>query len=152
MAEARTGTASVPVTTLTRRAGEQPQQGVRWECDMAEEGSGVFTVEMTERATHGTEIILHLYEEKGEDCVQDLNGMFAFAIWNTRAQKLFIARDRVGVKPLYYCLKNGYLLFASELKSLLAIVFCFLSITEKTNESKTTQYTKARTTTVANMV
>jgi len=66
-----------------------------------------------------TEVIIHLYEEKGEDCVQDLNGMFVFAIWDKRSQKLFIARDRLGVKPLYYTLKNGKLLFASELKAIL---------------------------------
>ncbi|MFA7270153.1 MAG: molecular chaperone HtpG [Sterolibacterium sp.] len=54
------------VTVLTRRAGEQPDQGVRWECDMADEGTGVFTVEMTERPTHGTEIILHLRKDATE--------------------------------------------------------------------------------------
>ena len=62
------------VTVLTRRAGEQPQQGVRWECDMAEEGSGVFTVEMTERATHGTEIILHLRKDSVEGADNLLSG------------------------------------------------------------------------------
>ncbi|MDD5176241.1 MAG: molecular chaperone HtpG [Sterolibacterium sp.] len=54
------------VTVLTRRAGEQPDQGVRWECDMADEGSGVFTVEMLERPAHGTEIILHLRDDACE--------------------------------------------------------------------------------------
>ena len=67
-----------------------------------------------------TETILHLYEEHGYECVQFLRGMFAFAIWDQRKQELFIARDRLGVKPLYYVhTSDGSLFFASEIKSLL---------------------------------
>ena len=67
-----------------------------------------------------TEAILHLYEDKGARCVDDLRGMFAFAIWDERKRELFLARDRVGKKPLYYTLtKRGTLVFGSELKSLL---------------------------------
>lgn len=67
-----------------------------------------------------TETILHLYEEYGEDCVNYLRGMFAFAIWNQRTQTLFIARDRLGVKPLYYFhSEDGSLYFGSEIKTLL---------------------------------
>ena len=67
-----------------------------------------------------TETILHLYEEHGRDCVEHLRGMFAFAIWDKRKQELFIARDRFGVKPLYYVHDNeGNLFFASEIKALL---------------------------------
>jgi asparagine synthase (glutamine-hydrolysing) len=67
-----------------------------------------------------TETILHLYEEHGENCVSYLRGMFAFAIWDNRKQELFIARDRLGVKPLYYThTVDGSLFFASEIKSLL---------------------------------
>jgi asparagine synthase (glutamine-hydrolysing) len=68
-----------------------------------------------------TETILHLYEEHGRDCVQYLRGMFVFAIWDRGKQELFIARDRLGVKPLYYFhAPDGSLYFASEIKALFA--------------------------------
>ena len=68
-----------------------------------------------------TETILHLYEEDGARCVEHLRGMFAFAIWDERRRELFIARDRLGVKPLYYAhLDDGSLYFASEIKAILA--------------------------------
>jgi asparagine synthase (glutamine-hydrolysing) len=66
-----------------------------------------------------TEVILHLYEELGPACVQQLRGMFAFAVWDARRQELFLARDRAGKKPLSYAIVDGSLIFASELKSLL---------------------------------
>jgi len=71
--------------------------------------------------THSdTETIVHAYEEYGEACVERLRGMFAFALWDARGQKLFIARDRTGKKPLYYSLTpRGTLVFGSELKSLM---------------------------------
>ena len=68
-----------------------------------------------------TETIIHLYEEHGVACVERLRGMFAFAIWDKRKRELFIARDRLGVKPLYYThTADGSLYFASEIKSILA--------------------------------
>jgi asparagine synthase (glutamine-hydrolysing) len=68
-----------------------------------------------------TETILHLYEEHGAACVERLRGMFAFAIWDQRGRELFIARDRLGVKPLYYVhAADGSLYFASEMKALVA--------------------------------
>jgi asparagine synthase (glutamine-hydrolysing) len=71
-------------------------------------------------ATKGdTEVIAHLYEEHGVECVQRLQGMFAFAIWDRRRRRLFLARDRVGKKPLFYNLRDGALSFASELQALL---------------------------------
>lgn len=67
-----------------------------------------------------TEVIVHLYEEHGEECVDRLRGMFAFAVWDERNRKLLLARDRVGIKPVYYWVGGGKLLFASEIKALLA--------------------------------
>ena len=65
-----------------------------------------------------TETIIHLYEEYGDDCVHHLRGMFAFAIWDSRKRRLFCARDRVGIKPLYYAMREGSFAFASEMKAL----------------------------------
>ena len=63
-------------------------------------------------STHSdTETVIHLFEEYGADCVQHLRGMFAFAIWNRNTKTLFIARDRLGIKPLYYKLTPERLLF-----------------------------------------
>ena len=68
-----------------------------------------------------TEVIVHAWEQWGEDCVDRFRGMFAFALWDRNRQTFFLARDRLGVKPLYYALlPDGLLLFGSELKSLLA--------------------------------
>ena len=67
-----------------------------------------------------TETIVHAYEEYGRDCVRHLRGMFAFAIWDSRTRHLFIARDRLGIKPLYYRLTPESLLFGSEIKVILA--------------------------------
>ena len=67
-----------------------------------------------------TEVIIHLYEELGQECVRELRGMFAFAIWDSRKRRLFIARDRVGIKPVYYCQTGNAFYFASELKAIMA--------------------------------
>jgi len=71
--------------------------------------------------THSdTEVVIAYYEKYGFDCLQLLNGMFAFAIWDSKTNKLFIARDRIGKKPLYYSVVEKYFLFSSEIRSLLA--------------------------------
>ena len=71
------------------------------------------------RTTSDTEVVLRAYEKWGEACVERLRGMFAFAIWDPDKRKLFIARDRFGIKPFYYAVVNGAFLFASESKALL---------------------------------
>ncbi len=70
------------------------------------------------RTSTDTETILHLYEEFGVACLEPLRGMFAFAVWDGRERRLFVARDRLGVKPLFYRLEPGRLVFASELRAL----------------------------------
>jgi asparagine synthase (glutamine-hydrolysing) len=72
------------------------------------------------RTRSDTETILHLYEELGERCVERLRGMFAFAVWDRRRQRLLLARDRLGIKPLYYACTDGELLFGSEITAILA--------------------------------
>ncbi|MFH2138144.1 MAG: asparagine synthase (glutamine-hydrolyzing) [Candidatus Omnitrophota bacterium] len=67
-----------------------------------------------------TEVIVHLYEEKGPACLQELNGQFALAIWDTKKRQLFMARDRVGIRPLFYTIIDGSLIFASEIKAIFA--------------------------------
>ena len=67
-----------------------------------------------------TEVLLHAYGQWGEDCLHKCNGIYAFAVWEHWSRRLFLARDRMGVKPLFYKLHNGGLLFASEIKTILA--------------------------------
>ena len=68
--------------------------------------------------TSDTEVVLHLFERHGTQCLDLLNGQFAFAIWDTVKKRLFLARDRMGICPLHYTIQNGFIYFASEVKSL----------------------------------
>ena len=73
------------------------------------------------RTKSDTEVVLRAYEMFGDRCVEHLHGMFAFAIWDGQRQRLLLARDRLGIKPLYYATHDGMLLFASEIKAILAV-------------------------------
>jgi asparagine synthase (glutamine-hydrolysing) len=92
------------------------------------------------RTRSDTETILHLYEEEQERCVERLRGMFAFALWDRGRKRLLLARDRLGIKPLYYAVTPRELLFASEIKAILAAA----SIRPALNEAILPEYLAAR--------
>jgi len=111
-------------------AGNQPMLSVDEKLVIAFNGEIYNFLELREELekegftfkTHtDTEVILALYQKEGEACLEKLNGMFAFALWDKAKQKLFIARDRIGKKPLYYYQQDGRFAFASEIKSLLTL-------------------------------
>ena len=86
---------------------------------------GELRAELVQRGHHfrshsDSEVVVHLYEEEGPACVERLNGMFALALLDVKEQKLLLARDRLGIKPLYYAARPGTFLFGSEIKALLA--------------------------------
>lgn len=95
----------------------------------------------TFQSTSDTEVILAAYSKWGEHCVDHLRGMFAFAIWDDRNKKLFAARDRCGIKPLYYTVQEGVLYFASEAKALLPFLGDIETDSDALSEYLTFQYT-----------
>ena len=125
----RIGMGSARLSIVDLSAGQQPianEDGSVWivfngeifnhvELRRALEARGHRFVTRTD-----TEVILHLYEDLGPACLAHLNGQFAIAIWDVREQELFLARDRLGVRPLFYTQTNGALIFGSEIKALLA--------------------------------
>ncbi|HMO28126.1 asparagine synthase (glutamine-hydrolyzing) [Enterovirga sp.] len=110
--------------------GQQPMSDAEGDLTIAFNGEIFNYVELREqlrargrrfRTASDTEVILHLYDEMGEDCLSLLNGDFAFAIWDARRRRMFLARDRMGVRPLFYARRDGQFYFASEVKALLQV-------------------------------
>jgi len=123
------GLAMRRLSIIDLKTGHQPlsnEDGTIWIVyngeiyNHAELRRGLVSRGHTYRTHSDTETIVHLYEEYGSECVRHLRGMFAFVIWDQARRKLFAARDRLGIKPFYYCLRNGTFIFASEIKALLA--------------------------------
>ncbi|MCZ4090876.1 asparagine synthase (glutamine-hydrolyzing) [Sinorhizobium psoraleae] len=117
--------------------GQQPMSDATGELTIAFNGEIFNYVELRDelrakgrrfRTSSDTEVILHLYEEMGEDCVSRLNGDFAFALWDNRRRRMMLARDRMGVRPLFYTMQGGTLYFASEVKALLQVPGLFAEI------------------------
>jgi asparagine synthase (glutamine-hydrolysing) len=83
------------------------------------------------RTRSDTETILHIYKDAGDACVEHLRGMFAFALWDRERQQLLLARDRLGIKPLYYAVTEHHLLFGSEIKAILASGYVRAALNEE---------------------
>lgn len=108
-------------------AGNQPMSNADDTVHIVFNGEIYNYRELHERVDHypfqsetDTEVLLHLYEEYGVDCLQDLRGMYAFAVWDERKERLFLARDRLGQKPLFYRHEDGTFWFGSTIKAILA--------------------------------
>ncbi len=110
--------------------GQQPMKNARGDVVISYNGEVFNYVELRDdliaqghvfQTSSDTEVILHLYDELGPDCVKKLNGDFAFAIWDQRRRRMMLARDRMGVRPLFYTWHKGTMFFASEAKSLLTV-------------------------------
>jgi asparagine synthase (glutamine-hydrolysing) len=124
-----TGLAHARLSIIDLQGGQQPMSinnGTLWITFNGEIFNYVELRNELNRKGHAfttrsdTEVILHMYAEEGEDCVHHFNGQWAFAIWDEPKRKLFLSRDRVGVRPLFYTQTENVFLFASEIKALLA--------------------------------
>ena len=118
------------LAVIDREGGRQPMVSASSDCVLVYNGEIYNFIELRRELTlkgrqflteSDTEVLLAAYEEFGPRCVEKFQGMFAFAIWDPRLRSVFIARDRVGKKPLYYCDTPEYFAFASEPKALLQI-------------------------------
>jgi asparagine synthase (glutamine-hydrolysing) len=127
--DSHAGLGSVRLTIIDLTGGDQPisnEDGTLWIVYNGEVFNYVELRPELERRGHvfstqtDTEVILHLFEEEGPSCLQRLNGQFALAIWDTARQRLFMARDRVGIRPLFYSVQNDRLIFGSEMKAIFA--------------------------------
>jgi asparagine synthase (glutamine-hydrolysing) len=126
--DARVGLGSARLSILDLSTGQQPignEDSSLWIVYNGEAFNYVELRPALEARGHrfstqtDTEVILHLYEDHGPACLQQLNGQFAMAIWDARRGSLLLARDRLGIRPLFYTVRDGRLIFASEIKALL---------------------------------
>lgn len=124
------GLAHVRLSIVGLADGQQPMANASGDIVIAFNGEIFNYVELREdlkargcrfRTGSDTEVLLQLYETFGDDCLNRLNGDFAFAIWDGRRRRMLLARDRMGVRPLFYTEKNGVIYFASEAKALLEV-------------------------------
>ncbi len=126
--DSNVGLAHARLSIIDLAGGHQPmsiENGALWMTFNGEIFNYIELREELEKKGHrfttrsDTEVILRMYLEKGEECVQDFNGQWAFAIWDARDRKLFLSRDRYGVRPLFYTMSGGDFVFASEIKAIL---------------------------------
>jgi asparagine synthase (glutamine-hydrolysing) len=126
--DGKVGLAHARLSIIDLESGQQPMANADGTIHVSFNGEIFNYVELRDElmarghrfaTTSDTEVILHLYEERGPDCVEAFNGDFAFAIWDSRRNRLMLARDRMGVRPLFHTTRNGCLYFASEVKALL---------------------------------
>lgn len=127
--DSRIGLGSARLSIIDLKTGQQPicnEDGTLWIVFNGEIFNYVELRRSLEARGHcfstssDTEVLLHLYEDCGPGCLRVLNGQFTVAIWDAQKQSLFLARDRLGIRPLFYTETNGQLIFGSEIKSLLA--------------------------------
>lgn len=130
VADTRAGLAHARLSIIDLVSGQQPMATADGAVQISFNGEIFNYVELRRdlvarghvfRTDSDTEVILHLYEEHGEHCVEFLNGDFAFAIWDNRNNRMMLARDRMGVRPLFHATRGGVLYFASEVKALLEV-------------------------------